>query len=112
MHNYRAQIHRLFGRPPLTADAIAQIVVNKSRVGMLDILSDCRRPTVTDPRHVAWWLCRKHLREPWRETAEYFSRDHSTVMHGVERIDRIKAVDERIETLITRCEREIRERWL
>lgn len=112
MDKYVAQIRRLFGRQPLTADAIAQIVVDKSRIGMADILSDSRRLSVTDPRHVAWWLCRKHVPGPWRETAEYFQRDHSTVMHGVERIDKIRSVDERIETLITRCETEITRRFL
>jgi len=43
------------------------------------------------PKYVAFWLCRHIAGLTFVEIARYFSRDHSTVMYGVGRMEKIIA---------------------
>lgn len=114
MDSHLAQIQRLFPIAPITYQlsmhSITQIVVDKSRVGIRDIMSHSRRWSVTDPRHVAWWLCRRHLPRTYHQMARYFDRDHATVINGVQRIERMRNYPH-IAALIQECENEITGGW-
>ncbi len=115
MPDHLTQIRRLFGSRPiaqyLSMHAITQIVVDKSRVGMRDIMFASRRLSVTDPRHVAWYLCKQHLQKTYHQMARHFERDHSTIINGVQRIERIRREQSKIELLITQCQAEITGEW-
>lgn len=41
------------------------------------------------PQYVAFWLCNREFNITFKEIGRYFSRDHSTVMYGVARMEDI-----------------------
>lgn len=63
----------------------------------LQITSILRRPTLSAskrtakivfPRQIAMYLCREMLNARWPESENDGDRDHTTVMHGIEKIER------------------------
>lgn len=47
-----------------------------------------RKKTVTRPRNLAMFLCRRHTDASFAAIGQIFNRDHATVMYGVEQVDR------------------------
>jgi chromosomal replication initiator protein len=47
-----------------------------------------RRQAITRPRNLALFLCRRHTDASFAELGRVFSRDHSTVMYGVDQVER------------------------
>jgi chromosomal replication initiator protein len=47
-----------------------------------------RRKAVTRPRNLALYLCRRHTEASYAAIGRTFNRDHSTVMYGVEQVER------------------------
>jgi chromosomal replication initiator protein len=77
------------------------------RVRVLDILSARRTNDVVLPRQVAMYLCKRHtLRSLPQIGRQFGGRDHTTIIHGVRKIDGMMADDadfkERIEALKAR----------
>ncbi len=81
-------------RPPKTVERIQSIV---ARHFSLDpsILSDrTRTDAVAYPRQVAMYLCRELLGASYMSIGEQFGgRDHSTALHGIEKIRRMSDTD-------------------
>ena len=66
-------------------------------VKLVDLLSKRRNKSITMPRQVGMWLARHHTRFSLEEIGGYFGgRDHTTVMHGVKRIEELRAQDGQI----------------
>jgi len=71
----------------LTPDAILKIVALQFEVKSGDLKADKRTRNLTMPRHICWYLLRKHRGMSYPQIAEYFGgKDHTTVIHGVNRI--------------------------
>ncbi|MEW5912362.1 MAG: chromosomal replication initiator protein DnaA [Thermodesulfobacteriota bacterium] len=51
------------------------------------ITGKSRKKTVTGPRNLAMYLCRRHTEASYAAIGRVFNRDHATVMYGVEQID-------------------------
>lgn len=49
-----------------------------------------RKKVHTRPRNVAMYLCRRHTDSSFKAIGGVFNRDHATVMYGVEKVDREK----------------------
>ena len=81
-------------RPPKTVERIQHTV---ARHFSLDpsILSDrTRTDAVAYPRQVAMYLCRELLGASYMSIGEQFGgRDHSTALHGIEKIRRMSDTD-------------------
>jgi chromosomal replication initiator protein len=52
-----------------------------------ELLSSSRTPRVTRARHIAMYLTRELTGHSLAEIARAFRRDHSTVLHGIRRVD-------------------------
>jgi len=81
-------------RPPKTVERIQHVV---ARHFSLDpsILSDrTRTDAVAYPRQVAMYLCRELLGSSYMSIGDQFGgRDHSTALHGIEKIRRMSDTD-------------------
>ncbi|MBI4797560.1 MAG: chromosomal replication initiator protein DnaA [Desulfarculus sp.] len=96
----------LTGRPldlRLAAEVLGHMHLQLSRVTPEQILSlvaqvyglerglltgRSRKKTVTRPRNLALYLCRRHTEASYAALGRAFNRDHSTVMYNVDQVER------------------------
>ena len=72
----------------LTVDFIKQIVSEHFEISMEDLLKKTRATSITYPRHVAMYLCRRLTDEPLKNIGAAFGgKDHTTVMNAVNSIE-------------------------
>jgi chromosomal replication initiator protein len=66
-------------------DLIIYAVCAEYRVRRSSLLSQSRRQPLTEARHVAWFLIKKHLDWPYRRIAREFGKtSHSSINQSVE----------------------------
>jgi chromosomal replication initiator protein len=84
------------GRRP-TIQEIADAVVDYYGTRLADILGKRRRQSIVLPRQVCMWLARRYTQHSLQEIGGYFGgRDHTTVIHAVEKIDGCRRADPQI----------------
>ena len=71
--------------------AIVTLVALKHGVGVKDILSHNRRVPVAHARQEAMYLAQTHCRLSLPETGRLFNRDHTTALHSIRKIERLRA---------------------
>jgi len=68
---------------------IAECVANFYSITMDDLIKQSRRKEYAKPRQAAMYLTRKELGSSFPSIGEFFGgRDHTTVMHGVEKVEK------------------------
>lgn len=72
--------------PQITPEIIIKVVAEHYGITVDDIKSKKRSNEIVYPRHVAMYLCRDLTDLPLKSIGERFGRDHSTVMHGLDKI--------------------------
>jgi hypothetical protein len=72
---------------------VVEVVCQKYKVSMRDILSDRRTAWVIWPRHVAMYLCRELTPLSYPVLGRMFRRDHTTLIHAYQKIERRIAAD-------------------
>ncbi len=81
----------------VTIDEIIRKVADHYNLRMTDLLSPRRARSVARPRQVAMFLAKKLTSKSLPEIGRSFGgRDHTTVMHGVKRIEELCSVDNQI----------------
>lgn len=92
----------------LTVEHIQELVARFFGVRVTDLRSRRRTRAVTIPRQVAMYLCRKYLEASFPYIGEKFGgRDHTTVMHAVEAVERRQAGDHRLRAAVEALRRAI-----
>lgn len=71
------------------ADEICERIYN---VSVEAIHSGPRTPKICDARHTAWWLLREHG-FTFQQIGEWYDRDHSTIIEGVNRLMRVRLTE-------------------
>lgn len=71
---------------PVTLEYIQEVVCEKYNLEMKDMSSKTRARQIAYPRQIAMYLCRQLTDLSLIVIAESFNRDHSTIMHGVDKI--------------------------
>ncbi|MBI5527473.1 MAG: chromosomal replication initiator protein DnaA [Deltaproteobacteria bacterium] len=72
----------------LTAEEIIRVVSLFFNVRPQDLKSHRRHKLVTEPRQVAMYLCRKHLKMSFPDIGSHFGgKDHSTVISSVRKVE-------------------------
>ncbi len=66
-------------------DAVGAILKYYS-LGKKQLLGSCRAKQYSQPRQILMYLLRTQLSLPYEEVGRFVGRDHSTVMHAVEKI--------------------------
>lgn len=72
---------------------IQRAVCRRYGISRLDMLSNRRAHRVVWPRQVAMWLCRNATFHSLPEIGLQFGRDHTTIIHGIARVDEVRKVD-------------------
>lgn len=70
-----------------TMREIATAVCGVCKIGILDFLSDRRVPALAEARQVFYWIAKNYTARSFPQIGGFAKRDHSTVIHGVEKID-------------------------
>ena len=71
----------------LNIDLIKETVSNYFKIEISDLSSKNRASSIAYPRQVAMYLCRNMLDCALGNIGSAFEKDHTTIMHGVKKID-------------------------
>ena len=73
----------------VTLQQVIDAVTKSYNVRLSDLQSKRRHKSITLPRQVCMWLARRRTRFSLQEIGGYFGgRDHTTVMHAIQTVDR------------------------
>lgn len=82
-------------------------VAEKLEIRPSDLMSQSRRREFVRARQVAMFLCRSRLGLSYPELGRIFGgKDHSTVMHGIRKIQQLRNVDRVLHIMLTELEEE------
>ncbi|MEX0798417.1 MAG: chromosomal replication initiator protein DnaA [Bacteriovoracaceae bacterium] len=89
----------------INIDAIGNAVATYMSIPLGDIKGKTRKKEVALARHIAMYMSHKILKVTLEEIGEYFdNRDHSTVIHGVKKIEELSKKDSRVSQQIYEIE--------
>lgn len=81
-------------KPTLTLEDIARYVAEEFDIEVDDLRSNSRARKFAQPRQVVMYLCRKHTEQTLKAIAKKLRlKQHTTVMHGVEKVEDLMAQD-------------------
>lgn len=90
---------------PSIADVQAHVSAHFS-LPLRTMTDPSRHRAHTGPRQIAMYLARRMTGKSWVQIANHFHRDHTTIMHGVRRVDDLRRKDRATaDTLRTIAER-------
>lgn len=85
----------------VTIEFIIQVVADHFGISIADILSAKRKSEIAYPRQIAMYLCRKCTDESLASIGKYMGdRDHTTVIHGADKIDKEITINENTKNVI------------
>ena len=85
----------------ITIEVITNTVANHFHIKLEDIFSAKRQNDIAFPRQIIMYLCRNMTNTPLQDIGKYLgNRDHTTVMHGVEKINKEISTNRETEELI------------
>ena len=88
---------------------IQKIVAEYFQISVEDIRSKKRSSNIAFPRQVAMYICRKLTSESFPKIGtEFGGKDHSTVMHSVDKIEQEIKVNKDLENIIDKLKKDIK----
>lgn len=91
-----------------SVNRIQRIVAEYFQVSVEDLKSKKRSANLAFPRQVAMYLCRKLTNESFPKIGiEFGGKDHSTVMHSVEKIEKEILTNKELANIIEKLKKEI-----
>lgn len=89
----------------LTIDSITKTVASYFKLTLGDIKGKSRKKEVALSRHIAMYMSHKILKKTLEEIGEYFdNRDHSTVIHGIKKVQNMSKDDAKLSQQIYEIE--------
>lgn len=76
-----------------TPEKIIKIVAAHYGITGADLMGKSQTKETVLPRQLAMYLCRSHLKMPFQKIGDIFGRDHSTVITGIQKIE--KGIEEK-----------------
>ncbi|MDR3629682.1 MAG: chromosomal replication initiator protein DnaA [Desulfocapsaceae bacterium] len=103
-------VRAVVGEPKaVTAEIISEFVGRQFRVSIQEMQSRSRKKSLSFPRQVAMYLCRKHTQESLIDIGKAFHRDHATVLHSIKVVTNLTlrntSVDEQVRLLSSKIEK-------
>ena len=93
-------------KPVLTVEYVQKIVANYFGISTEDISSKKRSQNIVYPRQIAMYLCRKLLNISLPKIGRGFGgRDHSTVIHGCDKIAELIETDPQVRSTVIEIEK-------
>ncbi|NLA78464.1 MAG: chromosomal replication initiator protein DnaA, partial [Erysipelothrix sp.] len=92
----------------LSCNKIKKVVADYYGLTKQQLVSKSRTRNIANARHIAIFLCRKHLDLPFNRIGEEFGkRDHSTIISSCEKIERQLKTDTFLTVAINELEKQI-----
>jgi len=66
----------------------AEVVSHTLQVTVQDIYGERRQAYIAEARHYVYWLAKHYTRFSYPRIARAMKKDHSTIIHGVQKIDK------------------------
>ena len=93
----------------ITVDEIQKTVAEHFSLKQADLLSERRTRSVARPRQIAMYLCKQHTTRSYPDIGRRFGgRDHTTVLHGVRKIEELMPKEEQIARDVEALTRKLR----
>lgn len=92
----------------LTIERIQRAVAEHFDIRVADMTSKRRPANIAFPRQVAMYLCRKLTNHSSPSVAEAFSRNHATILHAVNAVEKRMSADMDLRHTIGKLERSLR----
>ncbi|MGE5456118.1 MAG: chromosomal replication initiator protein DnaA [Ignavibacteriales bacterium] len=90
-------------------DQVQQLIANQYNVSIEDLKSKKRNANIGVPRQIAMYICRVYLEEPLaRIGSEFGGKDHTTVMHSVDKITNEIKKDTKLSDIIDKIVQKIK----
>ena len=71
----------------ITVQFIVDTVADKFKISPKDIVSTNRSRNIANPRQIAMYLCKKFTNLSVTDIGRQMNKDHSTVLHGINKIE-------------------------
>ena len=96
-------------KPEATMEFIQQVIASHFKITTDELNSRKRAQSISFPRQIAMYLCRKILDKSLPDIGKFFGgRDHSTVIHSCEKIANELEMDDKLRDLIENLESRIK----
>ena len=96
-------------RPEITIEHIQRVTAEYFNISVEDINGKKRTKNIVFPRQIAMYICRKILEDKsLPQIGVAFNRDHSTVVHGCEKISQMIEKSDELNEQILSIERKIK----
>jgi chromosomal replication initiator protein len=93
----------------ITVDEIQKTVAEHFSLKQADLLSERRTRAIARPRQIAMYLCKQHTTRSYPDIGRRFGgRDHTTVLHGVRKIEELMPKDDQIARDVEALTRKLR----
>ena len=93
----------------ITVDEIQKTVADHFNMKQADLLSERRTRAIARPRQIAMYLCKQHTTRSYPDIGRRFGgRDHTTVLHGVRKIEELLPTDEQVARDVEALTRKLR----
>ena len=93
---------------PLGPETIIRTTAQAFGFSVEDVLSSSRRQPLVQCRQIAMYLCRELTDLSLPKIGEHFNRDHTTVLHSVEKVKRILRSDRAVFDRVNQLTQELR----
>ena len=95
-------------RREITADVIIEIVAEHYNLNRSELASPTKKKNIAYPRQIAMYLCREMTDVPLVTVGELLGgRDHSTIIHGCDRISTDLRTNEQLQSTIENLRKKI-----
>ena len=85
----------------ITEQKILNTIANYYNLSLTQITGKIKTANIVTARHISIYLIRTLLNTPYKKIGELFSkRDHSTIMHSVEKVDELLKTDTQLKTVV------------
>ena len=92
----------------ITPDYIISMVAEHFDLSVDDLAGNKRNSKIVTPRQIAMYLCREIISTPLKTIGKNLgNRDHTTVMHGIDKIEKEIANDENLKNTIDTLKKKI-----
>ncbi len=96
------------GDKELSVNKIKRVVADYYGLTKQQLVSKSRTKNISNARHIAIYLCRKHLDLPFNKIGEEFGkRDHSTIISSCEKIDKALKNDNFMTVALAELEKQL-----
>jgi len=102
------KLHKSSDQEKASMDSIAKATSKQTKIPLADLKSKARNKEIARARHMAMYLSQKILGSTLKEIGKYYgNRDHTTVMHAVEKVKQDLKTDNSLSTDIVAIESQI-----